>query len=151
VTVLRSDGGCEEQPAHSDYDLSFGSAESKEKSPLGAIFAVESGTQLKVWPKCFHQRRDGGKDGPFHPIVVTLVPYDLLLFRGDLLHAGYKYNKYNCRLHFYLDSTSVKRVPGRTYLASEFPNTWEILNHTESKNNEKDEKKKKKKKRKVNN
>ena len=73
--------------------------------PLAVLYAIEANTKLKVWP--FDQE---------HPVVVTLQPHDIIIFRGDTAHAGYKYNVENTRLHAHIDSTApgCKRIKGKT-------------------------------------
>ena len=35
--------------------------------------------------------------------------------RGDLCHRGIGYDKENVRIHFYIDSPVIRRVPNRTF------------------------------------
>lgn len=49
--------------------------------------------------------------------VVELEEGDLIVFRGDLAHAGAAYSEDNLRLHIYFDSRLHPRVPDATYLA----------------------------------
>jgi ectoine hydroxylase-related dioxygenase (phytanoyl-CoA dioxygenase family) len=52
-----------------------------------------------------------------HPIKMQRIEMkkgDILMFRGDLVHSGSKYEKSNIRLHCFMDSGF--RTPNRTYL-----------------------------------
>ena len=48
--------------------------------------------------------------------VLTLGVGDLLLFRGDLVHAGAEYTQQNTRVHVYLDIKGIKRSSDTTNL-----------------------------------
>lgn len=61
--------------------------------PLAAIVALQDGTRLHVWSF------DTGKEE-----AVTLDEGDVIVFRGDLGHAGSEYDEENWRLHIYIDS-----------------------------------------------
>ena len=39
---------------------------------------------------------------------------DVLIFRGDVCHYGMGYDHVNFRVHFYIDSPVIPRVPNRT-------------------------------------
>ena len=47
---------------------------------------------------------------------LTLDVGDLLIFRGDFIHAGSSYEEDNYHLHTFLDSEVVKRQPNETWL-----------------------------------
>ena len=47
--------------------------------------------------------------------TIELNAGDMLIFRGDLWHAGAAYGHRNIRLHCYLDSRHVKRTPDSTF------------------------------------
>lgn len=108
VYALRSLNGCPMQPKHADSatEESLRHMESSDVS-LAVLYAIEANTKLKLWP--FDQE---------YPVVVTLQPNDIVIFRGDTAHAGYKYNEENTRLHAYIDSTApgCKRTKGKTYI-----------------------------------
>ena len=71
--------------------------------PLSGIVALEAGTKLRVKPF--------GKSW----CTVTLRAGDMLIFRGDLCHHGIGYKKLNTRLHFYIDSPLVRRIPNHVF------------------------------------
>ena len=108
VYALRSLSGCPMQPKHADSATEEGLRQMEASDvPLAVLYAIEANTKLKVWP--FDQE---------HPVVVTLQPHDIIIFRGDTAHAGYKYNMENTRLHAYIDSSApgCKRIKGKTYI-----------------------------------
>lgn len=111
--VLHSLKDCEEQLAHTDYVPSKELLNCpNEKMPLLALIALEAGTSLTIWSGAI-------KYNPSSPVFsqkVSLNPGDLLIFRGDLVHAGSAYEEENVRLHCYLDSPDVPRVKNRTWV-----------------------------------
>lgn len=115
--LLYSKAGCSNQLAHSDY------IPSKEleiyQTPLNAIIALESNTKLHIWNKSINIVTE--KYLPVKPInrtILYLNKGDILLFRGDLIHAGSDYDIDNIRLHLYLDNNLVPRLPNRTFVIS---------------------------------
>ena len=59
---------------------------------------------LHVWPGSMNtiwaQRAEGNHEWSN---VVQIPPFSALIFRQDLVHAGFKYKMNNLRLHFYMD------------------------------------------------
>ena len=47
--------------------------------------------------------------------TLTLNAGDLIIFRGDLSHAGAAYEEDNVRVHVYIDSPLYPREPGETF------------------------------------
>ena len=47
--------------------------------------------------------------------MICLEPGDVLVFDGDVVHAGAAYRAPNTCVHVYLDMPSVKREHDRTY------------------------------------
>jgi hypothetical protein len=116
--VLRSFSRCQEQAAHQDFDTdSPGFALSV---PLGVLVALQDCTTFDVWPNSHLATRT---DEHLTPIVrhqLALKKGDVLVFRGDLVHAGSAYSKPNVRLHCYLDAEHTDRKPNAT---------WELAHH----------------------
>lgn len=110
--ILKSLAGCHEQPAHCDYQRATLNV-SDEHMPLAALLAIEPGTMLSVWPKSIT-----GGDMPerIERVVLNMDVGDMVVFRGDLVHAGSGYDAENHRLHAYLDSEYVSRIDNRTWL-----------------------------------
>jgi hypothetical protein len=119
--VLLSKPGCQEQAAHSDYvpDTEFRKWISTNP-PYLAILALTDGTKLNIWPGSagliiMEEHRLFGK--PAIPkTTLRLKKGELLIFRGDLVHAGSAYEEENIRLHIYLDSPKIPRVHNRTWV-----------------------------------
>ena len=87
MTLLRSVEGCERQYDHCDR-AKVNSLRGKELSdtPLVALIALEDGARLII-------------EGHEYAINVN----EMLIFRGDLCHAGASYATCNTRLHVYID------------------------------------------------
>ena len=67
--------------------------------PLGVLVALQDETRL---------------DTPQG--VIAMEQGDVLVFDGDVVHAGAAYAQDNTRVHLYLDATEVPRVHNVTYL-----------------------------------
>lgn len=105
--ILVSLPGCAEQMLHTDFDsgLIQRSLRATGGTSWGMIYAIESGTKLIV------QAEDD------KPAETLYIPRGyMLLFRGDVVHAGAQYDKENLRVHAYIDHYSVPRVRDRTFL-----------------------------------
>ena len=96
VVTLYSKPGCLPQRYHRDYDhhLLFG----LKTKPRGVIFALEDFTYFKTPNK-----------------IYTLYSGDILVFDGDLIHAGAGYDKENVRIHAYLDVDDIYREKNRVW------------------------------------
>ncbi|ETP32031.1 hypothetical protein F442_19184 [Phytophthora nicotianae P10297] len=66
------------------------------------IVALMDDTRLHVYPRCFGGHADKEKHK-----MVTLKRGAVLFFRGDLAHAGAKYDALNFRLHCYVQIAGV--------------------------------------------
>lgn len=119
--VLRSRPGCQDQAAHCDYvpDAALRGASDKEM-PLGMITCLMSGTKLNIWPGSHRLATASAarleEVSPIKCQVVELDAGDVLVFRGDFVHAGSAYDKDNYRIHCFLDSDTVPRDPNRTFI-----------------------------------
>ncbi|KAI8620239.1 hypothetical protein BC830DRAFT_1100088 [Chytriomyces sp. MP71] len=111
IVVLESRPGCKQQALHTDFDPRGVARLSREMIPLGAIFCLEDeGSRLIV------QRLD---DIHGNLEEVSVQKGELLVFRGDLKHAGASYNERNRRIHFYLDCEHHERPPNRTFISKD--------------------------------
>lgn len=129
--ILKSLPGCQAQAAHTDYlpndDLK---KTTDETMPLLAIISLMDGTKIDVWPNSIRLITNAPMLEGFHsknvntPVqsiksvqngkkVEYLNKGDMLIFRGDLIHAGSAYDVENIRLHVYLDSPIVSHVTNR--------------------------------------
>lgn len=119
--ILHSLPGCQPQAAHCDYipDEAL-KAVPDQLMPLAALICLMPGTHLKVWPNSARLATANEKDlknvAPISCEEVELHPGDMLIFRGDFVHAGSGYEKENYRIHYYLDSPLVPRTKNRTWI-----------------------------------
>jgi hypothetical protein len=139
MVILRSDAGCADQRSHTDYTWQDwkrrhpkgpkrpkepkepkepkgpGVAAASANVPLACVAAVMPNTYFDLWPRaidCF----EGVKDGHvFSHLRLVLTPGDLLIFRGDLVHAGAAFDAFNIRIHTYLDAMGVRRTKDTTF------------------------------------
>lgn len=107
--ILKSISGCSSQKPHTDYDpISIEQISNDEKKcPLLVLVSLMPETYLDIWDI------DGNHQ------KLTLDKGDILIFRADVVHAGSSYINDNIRIHSYLDSPFVKRIPNRTWFVSE--------------------------------
>jgi len=99
------------QPRHADSAERNSLRDQRpEDVPLACIVALQDGTRLHVWPF------DTGKEEE-----VVLNAGDMLLFRGDLGHAGAEYDEENWRLHVYIDSPVIERQTDEAGATLTFP------------------------------
>ena len=119
---------CQQQVAHADYEptLEFATS-SDDMVPLECLVAFEPGTKLVVWPESIRlacmsdelRTEYVEEHGPITAHEICLEPGDILIFRGDLIHAGAAYKYQNTRVHLYLDSPDVPREGNRTWFPSD--------------------------------
>ena len=108
--VLFSDAGCKQQSPHADYKPELLRGLPDAVAPHGVLVALEDDTTLDVWPGSHLT------DESVPHVRVCLNPGDVLLFRGDLVHAGSAYpDKENVRLHCFADHVGSVRKQGATY------------------------------------
>lgn len=103
--AIKSRAGCKEQRAHTDYDpkaADFRRSATLGEHPYSAIFALEKGTSFVVYGPASTATRRTRR-------LVSLERGDLLIFRGDVVHAGAAYRKPNTRVHVYIDHARVRR------------------------------------------
>ena len=124
--ALYSSKGCEQQPWHIDFDprckkQKLGELEEPEQQrelqrdlrdrdkPQGVFWAVQEGCRLMVV----------GSEG--ESVEVHLELGDVLIFDGDLVHAGAAYpERDNLRVHVYLYVKEVAKPSGSTYKVPAF-------------------------------
>jgi hypothetical protein len=124
--ILESLRGCQVQAAHTDYVPDAALLDTDDDTvPLLAVFALQSGTKLEVWPESHRLVRRARLTRHTPKVAhrtVELDAGDVIVFRGDLIHAGSAYTAHNLRIHVYLDHPTVPRPPNRT---------WVIQKHAE--------------------
>ena len=84
--------GAQRQYAHTDYNPQDTKALENNKMPLLAFIPLEDNTQLYIW-----NPSKGILDGTYRnvsvkPLLLTVNRGDLVIFRGDLIHAGGEWN-----------------------------------------------------------
>jgi len=127
--VLYSESDCKQQIIHIDGaydDLTSLKARSSEDTmpPLGVLIAVERGTALRIWPgghRLFSAEQPPYKPpnrGIVNPAInmahVYVPPYNMLIFRQDIPHAGENYLNNNIRIHLYYDIGGYQRPTNST-------------------------------------
>jgi hypothetical protein len=93
MSLLVSFPGCQRQEWHTDYDHNSGSARRN--------FAVLLGLQCSQLDYCAYNA-----DSILVQDKVSFRRGDLVIFRGDMVHAGSAYKSVNARVHFYIDSVT---------------------------------------------
>lgn len=120
--VLHSRANCQAQAAHCDYepDKAFKSIKSDAHCPLALLVCLQPETTLRVWPnsiKLFTKSESALKHiQPIEGVILQMNPGDVVVFRGDLVHAGSSYARDNVRIHYYLDSDYTPRFANRTWI-----------------------------------
>jgi hypothetical protein len=103
--IIVSKKGCQEQHMHTDYAPTL--SVSDHEKPLSIIIGLEKTSSILVLcDDDTTQRIEFGKG-------------QIFAFRGDVVHAGDRYDEENIRLHCYVDTTKVKRLRNKTYLKGE--------------------------------
>ena len=94
IVLLHSLQGCKKQRFHWDYDPNL----LKHEKPLGVLVALDDDTIFYTLDKKIKLKRG-----------------DILIFDGDLVHAGGDYTQDNYRIHVYLDVSYKCRDVNKTY------------------------------------
>ena len=104
--ILKSLAGCNEQQPHTDYNLeTIKDITDPTCVPLLVLVALMPETYLDIWDLNGIHRK------------LVMDEGDVLIFRADLIHGGSSYEKENIRIHAYLDSPVVERIPNRTWFS----------------------------------
>lgn len=119
--LLVSLPGCKRQRRHCDY-LPTTFKRDDKRFPCGAVFASESRTRLRVWPGTHDHIRHSLPPPSlrFSSFDLLLEKGDVLLFRGDLVHAGSAYPAKqfahgHARVHLYVDVVGGERERNTTF------------------------------------
>ena len=119
--IIHSRPGCQPQAAHCDYipDDAL-KAVNDQQMPLAALISLMPNTHLRIWPNSSKLATTDQtflkRQAPIMVEEVLLNPGDIIVFRGDFVHAGSEYENDNFRIHYYLDSPLVPRTANRTWL-----------------------------------
>jgi hypothetical protein len=101
---IASEPLCPGQRRHWDYDPALvGCAPRK---PRSGLLGTMHGARLIVYDEELG-----------HDVVVPITRGSILLFDGDVAHAGASYHEPNTRVHFYLDVRGVERKDDHTWFA----------------------------------
>ena len=100
--VIHSLPGCVAQKMHWDYDPTV--VRYKRRKPCSAILALSAGARLYV--RDTHLGMD---------VTVLIPPGAIMIFDGDVAHAGASYAGPNTRVHLYLDVPGVARDQDYTW------------------------------------
>ena len=115
--ILHSRPGCQPQAAHCDYEPNQHLKACKDSQiPLALVVCLMPNTTLRVWPKSHRLVTGNSECTSIECQKLSLTPGDIVVFRGDLVHAGSEYEQENFRVHYYLDSPLVPREKNRTWL-----------------------------------
>jgi hypothetical protein len=109
IYIIRSDAGCLQQAAHTDYDTDHADFGHINTAPLSFFFAISPGAKLVLW-----ERPDPKK--PVQARTIELKQGQAFLLLGSKVHSGAAYDKENFRGFMYIHQrTYVSPVPRRTY------------------------------------
>jgi len=116
--LVHSEAGCAEQTPHADYQPTRQLAQASDaEMPLAVLVAVMPQTRLEIWPRSI-----GWMASPEQPLcalraakqTLELGVGDVLLFRGDLVHASSADAAEHVRLHCFLDNPAIRRTANKT-------------------------------------
>ena len=102
--ALRSYPGCQAQGKHCDYDPTELARHPDSLVPWSVLWALQPDTKLMLY----------GRNGTTIELAVPIGK--LLVFRGDLVHAGAKYKKQNVRVHCYVNATKGGQIANATQM-----------------------------------
>ena len=121
--IITSFAGCQEQAPHCDWNIFDFSGDDSDGCPYGFLLCIDETCQLVVWESSHLTVRLGQIDEDRLPEkkCIHLTRGDVLIFRGDLIHAGAAYEIENVRLHCYLDPTGTNRGSNQTFPFNLFP------------------------------
>jgi hypothetical protein len=107
MVALMSKAFCKAQLEHTDYSPKTLAGATDETMPLASLCALMDGTLFDVWPGAIRFDRTR----TYKPMQIKLNEGDVLIFRGDLVHAGAAClgETENVRIHTYLDAAGIQR------------------------------------------
>ena len=120
--ALRTMEGAQRQYAHTDYDPEATKPLQNNQMPLLAFIPLEDNTQLYIWNPSKGILNGTYRNVTVKPSLLTVHRGDLVIFRGDLIHAGAEWNgSPRYRLHCFFHHPLVP-----------FPDnaTWKIVDNT---------------------
>lgn len=115
--IIHSLSNCQVQAAHCDYTPNDLKSISNIDIPLSMLLCLMKDTTLRIWPnssKLFSVKNNN--IDIIEPRELKLKPGDIIIFRGDFIHAGSGYENENLRIHYYLDSDKIVRQKNNTWI-----------------------------------
>jgi len=108
--IFKSVSGCQNQLAHCDFHQHKDFLKYYDSNAiLSVILALERSTKFHVWPKSINSINPT-KQKPSHikRSTINMNAGDIIIFRGDLIHAGAGYFRDNYRMHCFLMPIEVR-------------------------------------------
>jgi len=101
--ILKSYAYCKRQRLHRDYDLLQLQKIDESEYPHGIIVGISNNCRFIVSPDGLSRK------------YVHFDKGDVVIFRGDTIHAGAEYHTENIRMHAYVDTESHDRIKNETF------------------------------------
>lgn len=101
--ILKSQKFCKRQRLHYDYDNDILKNIDENDYPHGVIVGVSNCCRFIVSPDGISRK------------YIHFDKGDVIIFRGDTIHAGSEYFTENIRIHAYIDSSSHERIKNETF------------------------------------
>jgi len=105
LVIIHSTELCKRQQLHYDYDLQRLRSLDDKDYPFGMLIGVQNNSRFIVYNELIQKKQ-----------TIHFNKGDIVMFRGDIRHAGAEYYSNNTRLHAYVDSMEYKREKNQTYL-----------------------------------
>ena len=114
--MLRTEEGAQRQQSHADHNPRNTQPLENNKISLLAFIPLENNAQLYIWNPSNAILAGTYRNVTVKPSLLTVNKGDLVIFRGDLIHAGSEWNgsaKY--RLHCYFHHPLVPFPDNQTW------------------------------------
>ena len=110
ANVICSQAGCQPQKVHWDYDPAHVASRKRGvPKPASVILGLQEGCRLIVFDELV-----GGE------VLVVVPPGCMLVFDGDVAHAGAWYACSNVRVHMYLDVDGIDRTVNHAWFPRKY-------------------------------
>ena len=108
IYIIRSDAGCLQQAAHTDYETDHADFGNINTAPLSFFFAISPGAKLVLWER-------PNTSSQLQARTIELEQGQAFLLLGSKVHSGAAYDKENFRGFMYLHQhTYVPPIPRLT-------------------------------------
>jgi hypothetical protein len=109
IYIIRSDAGCLQQAAHTDYDPNHADFRNINTAPLSFFFALSQGAKLVLWER-------PNTSPQLQSRTIELEQGQAVLLLGSRVHSGAAYETANFRGFMYIHQrTYVPPIPRLTY------------------------------------